>query len=244
MSDVGETLERRTTPDGHEIALIQRGASFEIVYDGNFLMASDCRRSEQTLAELAFAPLVQRNDTTVLVAGLGMGHTLRAVLDRPGVVRVDVVEISAAVIDWNRRFFGPLNGQALDDPRVHVHEADLLAFLRQHGYTPVEAVKDGWLALLLDVDNGPSWPTRPQNADLYGDDGLARLEAALRPGGVLAVWSAQRELEFLRRMHARFVQVAEVAVPVDVGGRPSLDYIYRGRRRPEARTGGSRIAQA
>jgi spermidine synthase len=99
---VGETIDRRVTSDGHEVALVKRGDDFEIIYDGNFLMASDCRRSEQSLAELALSPLSQRDDVTVLVAGLGMGHTLRAVLNTPGVVRVDVVEIEPAVVEWNQ----------------------------------------------------------------------------------------------------------------------------------------------
>jgi spermidine synthase len=237
--NVGETIDRRTTEDGHEIALVKRGDAYEIIYDGNFLMASDCRRSERTLAELAMAPLSQRDDVTVLVGGLGMGHTLRAVLDSPGVVRVDVLEISTAVVEWNRQHFGGLNREALADPRVHLHTADLLGFLRQIQATPIEGVKEGWFALLLDVDNGPSWPTRPQNAALYTDEGLARLEQGLRPGGVLAVWSAQREVEFVRRMHARFVNVAEMVVPVEIGGQPALDYIYRGRRAAEPRAGGN-----
>jgi spermidine synthase len=246
-ASVGETVERRVTPDGHEIALVRRGDDYEIIYDGNFLMASDCRRSERSLAELALAPLSQRVDITVLVGGLGMGHTLRAALEQPGVVRVDVVEISAAVVEWNRRYFSSLNGDALADPRVHLHEADLRLYLaRARTQPPDELVRDGWLALLLDVDNGPGWPTRPQNADLYTDEGIERLERSLRPGGVLAVWSAERDLEFLRRLHARLVNVAEMAVPVEVGGRPSLDYVYRGRRAPEPRApgGGGRMAQA
>ncbi|MSP59580.1 MAG: spermidine synthase [Myxococcales bacterium] len=245
---VGETIDRRVTPDGHEIALIKRGDAFEIVYDGNFLMASDCRRSERSLAELAMTPLSQRNDVTVLVAGLGMGHTLRAVLDAPVVVRVDVLEISDTVVEWNREHFRGLNGDALADPRVHLHTGDLLSFLRQLQYTPIEEVKDGWLALLLDVDNGPSWPTRPQNTAIYTEEGLGKLEGALRPGGVLAVWSAQREVEFVRRMSARFIQVAELVIPIDIGDQAGLDYIYRGRRAAEKRAGGNgqggKIAQA
>jgi spermidine synthase len=239
-AEVGEVIERAATADGHELALVRRGEAFEIVFDGNFLMASDCRRSEKALAELAMAPLGQRDDVTVLVAGLGMGHTLRAALDLPGVVRVDVVELAPAVVAWNRCHFAALNGGALDDPRVHVHEAELQTFLKRARMNAVGDLGEaahGWLALLLDVDNGPSWTTRPQNESLYDEAGLQRLEQALRPGGVLAVWSAARELPFLQRMHARFASVAELAVPVEVGGRASLDYVYRGRRRPEPRGG-------
>ncbi len=239
MSGEGKTLERRTTSDGHEVALVQRGKAFEIIYDGNFLMASDCRRSERALAELALAPLAQRDDIAVLIGGLGMGFTLRAALDAPGVKRIDVVEISDAVIDWNRAYFGVFNGNALDDPRVHLHQSDLLGFLKQMSFAPLPEVKDGWLALLLDVDNGPSWLTRPENGGLYSEDGIRRLSEALRHGGVLAVWSAQRELEFLRRMHARMVNVAELAVPVEVAETASLDYVYRGRRAPPPRAAGA-----
>jgi predicted membrane-bound spermidine synthase len=243
---VGETIDRRVTPEGTEIALVRRGDVYEIVYDGTFLMASDCRRSEQALAELGLAPL-QRDDITVLVAGLGMGHTLRSVLDQRGVVRVDVVELSDAVVDWNRRYFGRLNGDALADPRVHLHVADLMGFLKHVRHEPVEEVKEGWLSLLLDIDNGPNWLTRAQNAPVYTDEGLARLEGGLRHGGTLAVWSSERDLEFLRRMHARFTNVAELAVPVEVRGKSSLDYVYRGRRKPDptaARVAGKPVAQA
>ena len=239
---VGETLDRRVTAEGSEIALIKRGEEFEIIFDGQFLMASDCRRSERQLAELAMAPLGQRDDITILVAGLGMGHTLRAVLDIPGVVRVDVVEVAEAVVDWNRLYFGAHNGNVLGDPRVHLHTGDLLGFLKRMRHEPQslgELVKDGWLGMLLDVDNGPSWLSRPQNEYLYTDEGLARLEGSLRHGGVLGIWSAQREIELLQRMHARLVNVAEMAIPVEVGGKASLDYVYRGRRPPEKKAGGA-----
>lgn len=241
---VATTIDRRVTTEGTELALVRRGAGYEIIYDGQFLMASSCRRSEQALAELSLAPLTQRNDITVLVAGLGVGHTLRAVLDLPGVVRVDVVEAAQAVVEWNREHFGAVNGGALDDPRVHVHVSDLQAFLKRQRLSPLPEVAHGWLALLLDVDNGPSWLSRPQNANLYTDEGLARLEGALRPGGVLGVWSAERDVPLLQRLHARLVAVAELAVPVEVGGRASLDYVYRGRRPPEPKTGSSMMPQA
>lgn len=240
-----ETIDRRATEEGVEIALVRRGERFEIVYDGQFLMASSCRRSEQALAELSLAPLTQRNDITVLVAGLGVGHTLRAVLDSPGVVRVDMVEAAQAVVDWNREHFGAVNGDALADPRVHLHVSDLQGFLKRQRLDPLPEVAHGWLALLLDVDNGPGWLSRPRNANLYTDEGIARLEGALRPGGVLGVWSAERDVPLLQRLHARLVAVAELAVPVEVGGHASLDYVYRGRRPPEAKAGpSSKMPQA
>jgi spermidine synthase len=226
-------LDRRLE-DGATVELVQRGEALDVLIDGRRVMRSDARRAEQQLVELALAPLGQRDDITVVLAGLGMGFTLRALLDAPGVKRVDVVEASRAVLEWEARHFAGLNGDALKDPRVTVHAVDLAAFLkglRTHAIAPPPG--DGWLALILDMDEGPGAISRAGNDAFYRDDGIERLEAALRPGGVLALWSAAREPELLRRMHARLKNVAEVVVPVELDDQQSsLDYVYRGRRPP------------
>lgn len=225
-------LERRVE-EGVTVELVQRGEALDVLLDGRRVMRSDVRRAEKQLVELALAPLGQRDDITVVLAGLGMGFTLRALLDSPGVTRVDVVEASAAVIDWEARHFAGLNGDARKDPRVTLHAMDLATFLkslRTHALAPPAG--DGWLALVLDMDEGPARPARPGNAAFYSDEGIERLEAALRPGGVLALWSSTREPELLRRMHARLKNVAEVVVPVELDDGSSLDYVYRGRRPP------------
>jgi spermidine synthase len=55
-------------------------------------------------------------------------------------------------------------------------------------------------AILLDVDNGPAALTAPGNANLYGEPALVRAKAALRPGGVFAVWSAGESRPFTQRL--------------------------------------------
>ena len=154
------------------LTLARTGEVWEILWEGTFLMSSECRESERALGALA------RGRT--LVGGLGMGFTLRAALDA-GARLVDVVEISGAVIEWNRGPLAELSNRALDDPRVRVYEADAVAFLRD---------ARGYDAILLDVDNGPSWTARPENAALYDIDFLRN---ALDPNGLLAIWSAQQE---------------------------------------------------
>jgi spermidine synthase len=229
-----EVLDRRVE-DGGILELVRRGEALDVVLDGRRVMRSDARRAEQQLVDLALAPLGQRDDITVVLAGLGMGFTLRALLDKPGVKRVDVVEASHAVIEWEARHFAALNGDALKDPRVELHAMDLATFLkglRAGTIARPGASGEAWLALLLDLDEGPGALSRAGNAGFYDDDGIARLEEALRPGGVLAMWSAAREPELLQRLHARLKNVAEVVVPVEVEGQSSLDYVYRGRRPP------------
>jgi spermidine synthase len=235
VEPAAELLDRKVEDDGATIELYRRGEAYEVRLDGRCAMASDVRRSEKSLAELAVAPLRGRDDVTVLVAGLGMGHLVRQVLDAPGVkvTRVDVVERSRTLVEWESRYFAALNGDAMKDSRVQLHDGDLLTFLKQArlgvgGELPAE----GWYAVVLDTDEGPSALSRPGNAALYTDEGLAKLEGALRPGGVVVIWSAGRESELARRLSARFQNVAEIAVPTDTG----LEYVYRGRRQPPPAT--------
>jgi len=240
----GETIESAVDPDGKALTLRRAAGGFEILSEGRVVMQSALRRSERELFNLAMVPLRDRHDITVLLAGLGMGHLLASVLESPRVIRVDVVEHCPAIIEWNRTHLSTLHREPpLADPRVHVHPMGLLAYLRAMRYGTLPEVKldsGGYLALLLDLDHGPSELSRPRNADLYTEDGLADLEEGLRPGGVLALWAAQREPELLGRLNGRFQNLAEIAVPVDVPDHPGLDYIYRGRKRAPA--AGSRSA--
>jgi len=118
----------------------------------------------------------------MLVAGLGMGFTLRAALDRlPADAEVVVVELMDAVVDWNRLHLGALAGRPLDDPRVQLRRADVASYLR--------GAVGRFDAILLDVDNGPEALTVATNVHLYSRSGITRLRRALRSEGVLVVWS-------------------------------------------------------
>jgi spermidine synthase len=228
-----ELIDRQVEDGGVVVELHRRGEAYDVLVDGQRTIASDVRRSEGSLVELALAPLSGRDDVAVLLAGLGMGFALRTLLQFQQVKRVDVVEGSRAMVDWNARFFAGLNGDVLKDPRVKLHAVDLAHFLKQVRLAaPGELPAEGWLALILDLDEGPHRPSRSGNEAFYTDDGLERLEGPLKPGGVLALWSSQRDTELMRRMAARFQNVAEVVVPVEIGDAMVMDYVYRARRHP------------
>ena len=186
------TLRRYRAETGEE--------GFEILIDGAFLMASHGSHAERAMAGLAHRRLPpERRDLTVLVGGLGAGHTLRSALDLAGVGRVVVAEIGARVIEWNRRFFADANGRAVDDPRVEIVIDDLARVIDDH-----PAAFD---LMLLDVDNGPGWLAAPDNAALYTADGVRACLRALRPGGVLAVWSPQPNPAFEATLRGVFTTV-------------------------------------
>ena len=216
---MSDQIVEEVTEGSDVLALHRRGEHYEVLRNGARFCATDQKRAEDGLAELALAPCEGRDDITVLVSGLGAGHTVRAVLRAPGVVRVDVVEISPAIVDWGTRFFG------LTDPRVTLHASELREFLRQprrEGMPPA-----GWHALIVDIDEWPVTLARPENVEHYHPAGLAAFEEALQPGGVFTVWSANRDNDLEKRITARFQNVARVAVPREPDG---IDYVYRGRR--------------
>jgi spermidine synthase len=195
------------------MALTRRDGEYVILAAGKSLMSSRMHGSEEALATLACRRLRTLDRPCVLVGGLGMGFTLRATLDLlPKDATVVVAELVPAVVDWNRGPLGPLAGHPLKDKRVEVDVADVGATLR--------ASRNRFDAVLLDVDNGPAAMTAAKNAGLYDDRGLAAARAALRIGGVLAVWSARDDRKFEQRVrYGRFaVEVEHVRGRLKKGG--------------------------
>jgi len=188
-----QLLGRTRTPDGDEMTLTRRGGEYVILAGGQSLMSSRMHGSEEALATFACRRVRTLERPCVLVGGLGMGFTLRATLDLlPPEATVVVAELVPAVVQWNRGPLGSLAGYPLKDKRVAVDEGDVAATLR--------ASPGRFDAVLLDVDNGPAAFTATHNAGLYDDRGLAAARAALKVGGVLAVWSAREDRRFEQRL--------------------------------------------
>jgi spermidine synthase len=220
-----ELIDRAPVPGhGAELRLYRRGAEFSIRLDAGELMNSRAHGSEEALAELACARIAERPCPRVLIGGLGMGYTTAAALCRLGAeARVRVAELVPAVVKWNRGVLGKLAGHPLQDARVSVCEADIARVLR------VE--QQAYDAILLDVDNGPEGFCRKGNDWLYARAGLAAAFAALRPAGVLAVWSAGPDRAFFKRLHQAGFSVNEVRVrarAADKGGRHTIWLAVRG----------------
>jgi spermidine synthase len=196
-------LDTAAVPGGGELRLKRRGAEFSIMLGSNELMNSRLSGSEEALAKLACERLGERAAPTILIGGLGMGFTLRAALaEVPPQATVVVAEIVPAVIRWARGRMADMFGGSLDDPRVSVHEGDVGELI---GAGPA-----AYDAILLDVDNGPEGLSRPDNDSLYDTAGLGLARRALRPGGVLGVWSSSRSSAFTQRLRKVGFNVEEV----------------------------------
>ena len=200
-----EAVDSAKVPGGGELRLKRRGAEFSIMLGANELMNSRLSGSEEALARLAAERMQGRPDPAVLIGGLGMGFTLRAALaafaPAAGIV---VAELVPAVVAWAMGPMAGLFAGTLDDPRVSVAEADVGALIGSR--------RAAYDAILLDVDNGPEGLSRAANDRLYSTAGLAETRAALRPGGVLAVWSSGPDHGFTRRLKRSGFAVEEVKV--------------------------------
>ena len=196
-------LDKAQVPDGGgELRLMRRGAEFSIMLGQNELMNSRLGASEAALATIACEKLRAR-DPRVLIGGLGMGVTLRAALAALGAeARIIVAELVPAVVAWARGPMAEVFGESLADPRVSIREADVGRLIRS-GPSAYEAI-------LLDVDNGPEGLSRTANDALYDANGLNAARMALRPGGVLAVWSSGPNARFSQRLRKAGFDVEEV----------------------------------
>ena len=208
-----ELLGETSAPDGTDIRLTRRDDEYVILANGKPLMSSRLHGSEEALATLGCMETRAQECPRVLVGGLGMGFTLRAVLDvLPSTASVIVAELVPAVIQWNRESLAALAGYPLRDPRVRIEVADVGLTLRQnHGRFD---------AILLDVDNGPAAFTVGVNAGLYDNSGVAAAYAALCPRGTLAIWSAWEDRKFEQRLrfHGFTVTVERVRARLKKGG--------------------------
>ena len=214
-----ELLDSVATPgDQGQMSLHRRGQEYAIRIDGLDLMNSRMHGSEEVISELACAAMPTRSAAPgrppcLLIGGLGMGFTLAAAIrSLPADAEIVVAELVSAVIAWNRGVLGHLAGHPLADRRVRIHEGDVRPLL--------VGAREQYDAIVLDVDNGPEGLSQSGNGWLYGRAGLAQAATALRPGGVLSVWSARGDDRFTERLRkAGFVtRVHRVTARTGGGG--------------------------
>lgn len=197
-------LDTAPLPEGGELRLKQRGAEFSIMLGTNELMNSRLSGSEEALASLT-CERIGSTTPKILIGGLGMGFTLRAALAALGPdAKITVAELVPAVVGWARGPMATVFGSCLDDPRVDVRETDVGLLIR--------AEPAAYDAILLDVDNGPEGLTRKGNDALYDPRGLSQAHAALKRGGVLAVWSSAPDAAFTRRLTRTGFAVEEMKI--------------------------------
>jgi spermidine synthase len=213
MAAPWRTLAKADTPEG-PLELRRRSDDWLMTIGGRVLMNSFSRSSEEQLAHLAVA--ANGSPKRVLVSGLGMGFTLRALLDRvPATTRVVVAELNPVVVEWCRGPLGPATEHALADPRVEVEITDVAAL--------IAARAGAFDLILLDLYEGPNAASQSANDPFYGQAALGRLHRALTPRGVAGIWSEDADAPFARRFTSAGFTVAKHSI--GRGGRRHVVYL-------------------
>ncbi|MDX8403040.1 MAG: hypothetical protein R8K54_01355 [Mariprofundaceae bacterium] len=212
------------TEHGTTLKLYQRGRDFSIRVDKvGELMNTLQHNSEEALARLACEHVTGVENPRLLIGGLGLGYTLAETLAHTdSSAAVVVSELMPSVVRWNREYFGVVAGFPLLDERVDVLEQDVGKVMYEN--------KNSFDAIMLDVDNGPDGFTRDDNDALYGLKGLNNAYDALKPGGVLTVWSAAPDEAFTQRMMKVGFRVKEECVRARSSKRGTKHNIWIGIR--------------
>jgi spermidine synthase len=211
MSDVAEVIERAAGHSG-ELVLRRGPAGLEIVANGVFLVSGANAASSRALVSAAW-PYVRGDRLRVLIGGLGIGDALDEALAYPRVAEVTVAELEPVIVRWFREHGGEWARHAAAAERAgraRIEVADVAAVL--------DGAAGHWDVVALDTDNGPGWLVREANAGLYSADGVRRARDAVRPGGVVAIWSPERAPAFEELLRGAFPRVETVPAFDHVGG--------------------------
>ncbi len=213
-------LAQTRTPSGLRLTLHEHDGTYAIRCAGSELMNSSVAASERRLGELGLARMGRHPSGRILIGGLGLGFTLRSVLQLAGPrARIVVAELLPEVVQWNRIFLRNLNGECLEDPRVEIRTADVAEIIANSDRQPYDAI-------LLDVDNGPVAMVQAANSRLYQSRGLQSVTAALKPGGRLVVWSARPDRAFAQRLVQAGFHVTTEAAKLHPGAKRATYTIY------------------
>jgi spermidine synthase len=203
-----ELLDEAAIPGSKDRLRLYRGKDdffIKITSVSGELMNSRKFGSEVALGSLPCQRIKNRDNARVLIGGLGMGFTLAAALkELDAGAQVTVAELIPAVVEWNRGPLGERTGYPLKDPRTRVHIGDVRTFLQKCGQS--------FDVIAMDVDNGPEGLTVKGNDRLYSDKGILTAQQALRPGGILAYWSAGPDPGFYDRLRRCGLMVEQIQV--------------------------------
>ncbi len=211
-----------STFTGGVLSLTEHDGSYSISLDGKELMHSRANASELLLGSLGVAQLNNETDARVLIGGLGLGYTLKSVLESVGdKTTIEVAEMIPEVIEWNRSYLKNLNGSLLEHPQVETRLVDVTQLIQ-------EAEPHTYDAILLDVDNGPNAMVADSNASLYSNNGIRSICRALKKEGRLIVWSAGPDHGFEKRLERAGLQVEAVRAKAHAGAKSPSHFLYVG----------------
>ncbi len=212
------------TPVGSDLTLHERDGEFFLRIDGHPLMTSRATASEERMVDLGVAGGNGEESARYLIGGLGLGFTLRRLVQvaKPEDV-IEVAEVVPEVVDWNRGPLAEIQNRAVYDERVNVIVGDVFDQIQK-------AKPESYDAIFLDVDNGPMAMTQRENRRLYERKGFGAITHSLKKGGRAVFWSASRERAFAKKLRRAGFEVDIVAAKAYEKAKKPTHTLFVGRR--------------
>ena len=221
------TIDTHTVADGTVFTLHEHDGNFYLHNDGNELMSTARIFSEEVLADVGLASFIKKKtpDLKVVIAGLGLGFTLKRSLELVAPdATLQVAELLPQIVKWNQTHLADVNGHALADPRTDLYQGDFFDCLTNAG-------PKAYHALLFDIDENPESLVVPGNKRMYTQTFFATIHQALKPNGCAAFWLARKEPAFMDRLKkAGFTNITGTAAPSHAKAKRSIHHIYAGYR--------------
>lgn len=220
-----EDLGEARMDGGETLSLHKRDSEFFLKYNGNELMSTNHTYSEQLLSEIGCKHLMGSSENKpshpkVLIGGLGLGFTLKRALEMVGSpATVEVAELMAPLIEWNRTFMVEYNGPLLEDPRTLITQGDLFDILSKKANASYDA-------LLLDIDNTPDDLITAGNSRLYTPNFLNKIMQVLTPGGKVSYWLSEPAPKFKKLLEQSGFDVESYPAKQRENSRRAIHCIY------------------
>ena len=214
------TLAETKTPNGSRLTLVEHDGSFCIRVNGQQLMHSSVTASEIQLGATGCERHTGKKGLRILIGGLGLGFTLKSVLQNTGRGdTIHVAELFPEIVAWNRTFLTGLNGKLLNDPRVKIFAEDVRATIHRAARSPYDAI-------ILDIDNGTTAMVMTENNELYSQRSMEGINLALKPGGRATVWSACPDVAIEKRLRKAGFEVQAIPAKLHATAKRSAYMIY------------------
>lgn len=191
---------------------------YELIINGIFIMASYNNLSSELLIRDSMKVLTESDHVEVLIGGLGMGFTVKEACAHQNVASIDVIELLPTVVQWNKTYLTSCNQGCLEDERVHIIVDDF--------YNYVQKTQKKYDIVSMDIDNGPMMLVKPSNCKVYQNPFFTKIKKVLKPGGVFALWSCNRDENMLQQLQQSFSTCREEVVQERVNEKMLPYYVY------------------
>lgn len=198
-------LREARLPNGAMMELWERDGNYLLLEDGSQVASSFSHGSDDSMTEIALAPVKKANQPTILIDGLYLGFVLAASIQEINREKASFIvaePMAEDILDWHHKELKELNPGILDDPRVQIEPMTSLAIARRSPKT--------FHAIMVRATH---------NRLKLGVGEASDYLSSLREGGLLVISVARADHRLERTLQRAGFQVVTEIVPASHKGK-------------------------